>query len=243
MPPHSSHLLQPLDISCFAVLKRFYGQQIEEYMRNGLNHIDKADFLTAYIMARNESMTTNTVRSGFSATGLVPFDPERVLLKLNTQLRTPTPPADLPSTQRSPWVPETPYDIAQLELQAQTIKGYLSRRTQSPPTPTDHALNQLVKGYQMAIHSTILLADENRRLRTKNKRQKIKKTKRRLYIAQGGVLTVQEGLNRLQGADLGPREGLADQQAQPQIRAPRMCSICRSLEHTARTCAQRVASN
>jgi hypothetical protein len=84
MPPHSSHLLQPLDISCFAVLKRFYGQQIEEYMRNGLNHIDKADFLTAYIMARNESMTTNTVRSGFLATGLVPFDPERVLLKLNT---------------------------------------------------------------------------------------------------------------------------------------------------------------
>jgi hypothetical protein len=29
MPPHSSHLLQSLDVSCFAVLKRQYGQLVE----------------------------------------------------------------------------------------------------------------------------------------------------------------------------------------------------------------------
>jgi hypothetical protein len=98
MPPHSSHLLQPLDVSCFAVLKRLYGRQIEEYIRNGLNHINKADFLTAYTIARNKSISTNTVRNGFLATGLIPFDPEQVLLRLNTQLRTPTPPTDPPST-------------------------------------------------------------------------------------------------------------------------------------------------
>src|SRR5450432_2361064 len=38
---HSSHLLQPLDVSCFAVLKRLYGRQIEGLMRNGVNYIDK----------------------------------------------------------------------------------------------------------------------------------------------------------------------------------------------------------
>jgi hypothetical protein len=94
MPLHSSHLLQPLDVSCFAVLKRSYRRQIEEYMRARLAHIDEPDFLIAYASARNESMAVNTVRNGFAATGLVPFDPERVLFKLNTQLRTPTPPAD-----------------------------------------------------------------------------------------------------------------------------------------------------
>ena len=30
MPSHSSHLLQPLDISCFALLKQYYGQKIRE---------------------------------------------------------------------------------------------------------------------------------------------------------------------------------------------------------------------
>ena len=48
MPPHSSHPLQPLDVSCFAVLKRAYGRQIKDLVRTGLNHIDKPDFLTAY---------------------------------------------------------------------------------------------------------------------------------------------------------------------------------------------------
>jgi hypothetical protein len=56
-------------------------------------------------------MAISTVRNGFAATGLVPFDPERVLSKLNTQLRTPTPPAN-PSPTQARWVPETPYDIS-----------------------------------------------------------------------------------------------------------------------------------
>ena len=99
MPPHSSHLLQPLDVSCFAVLKRSYGRQIEEYIRMGVSHIDKPDFLTAYLTARKESMTINTIRNGFAATGLVPYDPIRVLSKLNTQLRTLTPPLLLPTLQ------------------------------------------------------------------------------------------------------------------------------------------------
>lgn len=29
MPPHSSHLLQPLDVGCFTVLKRAYGELVE----------------------------------------------------------------------------------------------------------------------------------------------------------------------------------------------------------------------
>ena len=84
MPPHSSHLLQPLDVSCFAVLKRSYRRQIEDLMRVGVNHINKSDFLLAYCIACTESITSNTVRSRFAATGLVPHDLERVLSKLNT---------------------------------------------------------------------------------------------------------------------------------------------------------------
>jgi len=47
MPPHTSHLLQPLDVSCFSPLKRAYGREIEELARQGVYHIDKIDFLTA----------------------------------------------------------------------------------------------------------------------------------------------------------------------------------------------------
>ena len=76
MPLHSSHLLQPLDIGCFAVLKRSYGQMVEIKMRNGVNHIDKLDFLAAYPSARTEAYKTNTIKNSFGAAGLIPFCPD-----------------------------------------------------------------------------------------------------------------------------------------------------------------------
>jgi hypothetical protein len=57
MPAHSSHLLQPLDVGCFATLQRAYGRQIDQLMRAGVNYIDKPDFLTAYNIARTEALT------------------------------------------------------------------------------------------------------------------------------------------------------------------------------------------
>ncbi|KAM9875447.1 transposase [Verticillium dahliae] len=39
MPPHSSHLLQPLNVGCFGPLKKAYGRQIENKMRAGTSHI------------------------------------------------------------------------------------------------------------------------------------------------------------------------------------------------------------
>jgi hypothetical protein len=242
MLPHSSHLLQPLDVGCFSVLKRSYGRQIEGLMRNGVNHIDKQDFLEAYYTARTETMNQSNIHSSFAATGVVPYDPERVLSKLNTQLRTPTPP---PATaiEQGPWIPETPHNTTQLELQSKAIKDYIKRRTKSPPSPTDLALNQLVKGCQMAMNSAVLLAEENRQLRAENERQKKKRAKRRLYIATGGVLTVQEGLDLSQIANEGLQSGVATQEATVQMRAPRTCSLCRSQSHTARTCPTKQVSN
>ncbi|EED18891.1 pogo transposable element, putative [Talaromyces stipitatus ATCC 10500] len=101
MPPHSSHLLQPLDVGCFAVLKRHYGQLVEQRMRLGFNHIDKIDFLTAFPKARTMAYKAQTIRNSFAATGLVPFNPDRVLQQLNIQLKTPTPPPSQSSNTQS----------------------------------------------------------------------------------------------------------------------------------------------
>jgi hypothetical protein len=116
MPPHSSHLLQPCDVGCFAVLKRLYRRQIKGYMRNGVNHIDKQDFLTAYYAAHTETMSLANIQSSFAATGLVLYNPERVLSKLYTQLKTLTPPSSSYATEQGPWGLETPRNTAQLEL-------------------------------------------------------------------------------------------------------------------------------
>ncbi|KAF7578666.1 hypothetical protein PtrM4_029060 [Pyrenophora tritici-repentis] len=51
MPPHSSHLLQPLDVGCFSPLKRAYSREVESLMRNHINHITKLEFLPAFKIA------------------------------------------------------------------------------------------------------------------------------------------------------------------------------------------------
>ena len=246
IPLHSSHLLQPLDVGCFSVLKRSYRQQIEGLMRNGVNHIDKQDFLKAYYTTHTETMNQSNIHSSFAATGVVPYDPERVLAKLNTQLQTPTPsplPLPLPALDQGPWILETPHNTTQLELQSKAIKDYIKRRTRSPPSPTNLALNQLVKSCEIAMNSVVLLAKENRQLHIENQRQKKKRAKRRSYIATSGVLTVQEGLDLLQTTNEGLQGGVATKKTTIRMCAPRTCSMCKSLLHTARTCPTKQVSN
>ena len=95
----------------------------------------------------------------------------------------------------------------------------------------------------MAMHNAVFLAEENKQLRTANERQKKKRAVRRSYVAKGGVLTVQEGLNQSQIANIELVGGVAGQLVEPQTRAPRTCSMCKSLAHTARTCLLREVSN
>jgi hypothetical protein len=61
MPPHASHLLQPLDVGCFAVLKRSYGTRVAEYTRLGIDSIEKDDFLDIFPAARNDSFRESIV--------------------------------------------------------------------------------------------------------------------------------------------------------------------------------------
>ena len=92
IPPHSSHLLQPLDVSCFAVLKQAYGHIVEDKMCLDINYIDKLDFLAAYPHARAETYKPENLINSFAATGLVSFNPDQVLTKLHIQLKTSTSP-------------------------------------------------------------------------------------------------------------------------------------------------------
>ena len=65
---------------------------VEFKIRNGINHINKLDFLEAYPSARIKAFKSETIKNSFAAAGLVLFAPDQVISKLNIQLRTPTPP-------------------------------------------------------------------------------------------------------------------------------------------------------
>ena len=111
MPPHSSHLLQPLDVGCFSPLKRAYGHQIEICIQLGRNHIDKLDFLEAFKPARATALDSSNIHSGFAAAGLLLYNSERVLSRLQFKLRTPSPPPS-ETVIAARQTPKTPYTVA-----------------------------------------------------------------------------------------------------------------------------------
>ncbi|CBF86544.1 hypothetical protein AN2291.2 [Aspergillus nidulans FGSC A4] len=100
----------------------------------------------------------------FEAAGLVPLNPEPVLSKLSIQARTPTPPGSRGS-QASTFCPHTPANVDELLKQASLLRDFLKQRSKSPPSPSHNALNQLIKGCQIAMQKGILLEQENRALR------------------------------------------------------------------------------
>jgi len=91
----------------------------------------------------------------------------------------------------------------------------------------------------MAMLSAVLLTSENEKLRIENRRQKKKRTQRRMYIARGGVLSGAEGASRAQAVHEGVVEGGAEAAAERPQRAVRKCSMCKSTEHNVRTCPRR----
>ncbi|KAI1004119.1 hypothetical protein K3495_g4093 [Podosphaera aphanis] len=80
LPAHSSHILQPLDLAPFSVLKSKYRNQISDLSAlNDAAPVKKERFINFYYRAREEGLSDKIIQASWKATGLVPFNTERVL--------------------------------------------------------------------------------------------------------------------------------------------------------------------
>ena len=248
MPPHSSHLLQPLDIGCFSPLKNAYGTMVDQKQRLGFNHIDKLDFLMAYPPARVEAFKSVTIQNSFAAAGLVPLNANRVISKLDIRLHTPTPPGSRPTSRSSIFSPKTPANVKELLKQASLIKDFLKQRSNSPPTPSKTALNQLIKGCQIAMHQGILSEQENKQLRAENEKTKKKRARTQRRVAHEGGISVGEAQELFQLVEQPNQavepvlnQAVPPVQSQPEPPRRRLptCGKCRNIGHKSNACPER----
>jgi hypothetical protein len=73
-PPHSTHRLQPLDVSLFNPLATYYSQALDAYTRRslGLSSISKRDFFAIFYLAFDKAFTEENIRSVWRKTGIEP---------------------------------------------------------------------------------------------------------------------------------------------------------------------------
>ncbi|KAJ6258110.1 hypothetical protein Dda_7025 [Drechslerella dactyloides] len=247
MPPHSSHILQPLDIGCFGPLKQAYSKEVESLMRAHVNHISKLEFLSGFHKAFTAAMTPKNIRSSFAGAGIVPYDPERVLSKLDMQLPAATPVNSRPGTANAAatWTTKTPLNPSEASLQAGLIKNQITQYQNTSPTSLLAAVDQLSKGAQTIMHQMALIRAENTMLRSANEVLNKRRRLKRQRIQHGGTLTIHQADRILDGDatdEVVERPAPPKRQRTPQPEATsgntRRCGKCGKHGHNIRTCQQ-----
>ncbi|KAM5526428.1 transposase [Fusarium oxysporum f. sp. phaseoli] len=239
MPAHASHLLQPLDIGCFAVLKKAYGQEIEHLIRCSITHISKTEFFPAFYAAFKATFTESNIRGGFRGAGLAPLDPETVISKLDVQLRTPTPPEEV-SQPSTPWVSKTPKTATEAQSQSEYLERRIRRHKSSSPESIIEALKSNTKATRAIMHEVVLLRNEVRNLRDANEILSRRRRAKRTRLQKGGAMTVQEASQVIDQMDVdaqvvaeSSRNGARGRSDRP---GGRRCGVCGKAGHNARTC-------
>jgi hypothetical protein len=243
MPPHSSHLLQPLDIGCFGPLKTAYSREIEQLIRCHITHISKTEFFPAFYAAFQATIIESNIKGGFKGAGLVPFDPESVISKLDIQLRTPTP-AEEEASQAQAWTSKTPKTILEAQSQSEYLERRIRRHQSSSPESILEALKSLSKGTKAVMHEMALVRAELQDLRQANETLSRRRRAKRTRLQNRGVMTIEEGRTQIDQLNVNAqvvaessRNSSQGSSIRPRVRR---CRVCGKTRHNARTCQEEI---
>ena len=79
LPPHTSHVLQPLDVTCFAPMKQEWKKALKHFkVSSGAMHVSKSEFLPLLKIVWEKSLLESHLRNGFKACGLHPLSREAI---------------------------------------------------------------------------------------------------------------------------------------------------------------------
>jgi hypothetical protein len=187
LPPHTSHLLQPLDVVVFQPYKHYHAEAVETATRSGCSEFDKVEFLDKIDSIRQQTFKKSTIISSFRATGLIPYNPEIVISKLREAQfpSTPTAPTTPPQVS-SPTMPQT---IRSLKRQGDEL--LLEAGDYSPSF--QHKLKLALQGALAQAQSGALAMDNLEHTKmaeeTRNARRK---SQNRRQVQKGGVMYASE---------------------------------------------------
>ena len=183
----------------FAPLKAAYRDEVERLYRGGLETVGKEHFISLYKPARDKAISKRNILAGWAATGLFPFNPERVLR------HTPKPPPDhtVPEPTRvvaciqdrslqSPTTPVTPVTPvttdALLSLHSlinQQLSGPSNRRVQ-------RHIQKLASAAKISFAKQTLLQDQNRFLSKINGEVKARRSTRSVVLGKAKVMSYED---------------------------------------------------
>jgi hypothetical protein len=185
LPPHCSHILQPLDVGVFAPLKRALASETDAALRLDTGRMSRVEWVEMYIRAREKALTSNNIRGGWRGAGLAPLSPITVLDKL---------PVNRASTMSPPRTPPQQTDLDLSLLQSSPLDGTELRQANALlniaikachdlPSPAKRFTERMTRAFEIANSENVTLRKQvkeqaellsTRKTRTKGKRIALK---------------------------------------------------------------------
>jgi hypothetical protein len=196
LPSHTSHKLQPCNVGIFGPLKTAYREEVERLYRGGSNMIGKQHFTLLYDRARRKALNPRNIVSGWSKTGLRPFNPERVL----RDIQKPEPDIDpVPARIEKlcdsihPLVetPETPKTAEKLMSLRMRIEKSIAQSGEID-APCKSYIQKLANAAENAFADRAILLDENLLLFEQNNEKTTRKSMRATVVGSARVMSYED---------------------------------------------------
>jgi hypothetical protein len=186
LPPHTFHILQPLDLGCFGPEKRRYREdsEIRKMASSGdTGMVHKLHFIQCYQKARTAGLSQRNIRSSWKAAGVVPWNPQKVLASSQivgvpaAEAGTPTPTARKRARAPSPTellqtTPKKPHDLY-VAAQALENSGKLSRTLRTALRKSSKALSKMSVDPATAKAVNDSLQNQLDSLKTRGQRKRV----------------------------------------------------------------------
>lgn len=186
--PHTSHLLQPLDVGVFQAFKHHHSVAVEEATRRGCEKFTKVEFLHAITSIRKATFRVHTIKHGWEATGLLPFNPSIVLNKLREFETTPSESSNSDSMDSDTWY--TPSTVRQFNRYKRKLEALEEEDEDNYDEDYIYeGLQKLYKGSIAMANTVALLQEELSQTTAASAARKRRLNGSRRVVHKGGVIS------------------------------------------------------
>jgi type I site-specific restriction endonuclease len=218
-----------------------YSQEIDRLIRCSINHITKTEFFPAFYAAHQATITESNIRGGFRGVGLIPFNPESAISKLDMQLRTPTPPEE-DIGQAQPWTPKTPRTVNEADSHSEYLQRRIRGHKSSSPESIINTMKSTVKALKENMQEMALLRAEVRDLREQNTALSRTKRIKRSRLQDSAKMTIGNSQSQIDQVDVDTQVVAESSRSGGRGRSEGSkvwrCRICGKAGHNARTCQE-----
>jgi hypothetical protein len=191
------------DVGVFIPLKATYQAQVKQLNRGGANTIGKPHFTYLYDQAQQAALTRRNIQSSWAKTGLVPFDPNQVVLRRVQKSRpeihiateiTATPHGPISDGKTVTTPPVKLHGFTTLCKQVAADVRTLDPGTQDPMQKLNHTAER-------AMAERALLLDKNRLLVEQNNKKTTQQSTGSKVVGQASVMSYTDILKAQQKKD------------------------------------------